>query len=553
MKYVKNKNRKKFIRTILQLIICFSTLLFVSLYLFFPKTYKEDDKSTWSQEEGFIALSYVGVSRKDNQNLVSKEKLDSHLGALYDAGYVTIGIDDIINFYEKQTPLPEKALFLIFEDGRKDSMIFAQPILEKYNYKATMMSYAGNVVNKDNLFLKSDDLKDIDKNTFWEIGTNGYRFSYINVVEKDIKELEDEDNDGKYNKEKFEYTHYLMDYLRDVDGVPTETTKEMRERIYWDYKKMSEIYNESIGYDPKVYMIMHANSIYENMNADVEAYNLDNIHRYFKVLFNREGSCYNTYSDSIYNLTRMQVGADWSTNKLLLEIENWTDSKSPFVVGDKDAADRWYVKEGLLEHKDDKIILTANKDQRAFSYLKGSDNWNDLDLSVYLTGREFGTQTIYLRYDSKDSYIKVSISDNGISVREKSPNSQEVILYKGELPGADKLPQVDDRFDKDRIYGNEIENKDIKDITLEEFNIKNQLDRTFKAQESDMEVPFAWKMSIKLIDNKLTIYIGNNAIFEDLDINSDISNGGVAIECYGNDNEIYDGVYNELNIVPLIE
>ena len=183
MKYAKIKNRKKCIRTIFQLIFCFSVVVLVSLYLLFPKEYKEADKSKWNQKEGFIALSYVGVSRKDNHILVSKKKLDSHLKALYEAGYVTIGIDDILNFYNNNTPLPEKALFLTFEDGRKDSMIFAQPILEKYNFKATMLNYAGNVVNKDRLFLKGKDLQELDKNSFWEIGTNGYRFSYINVVE----------------------------------------------------------------------------------------------------------------------------------------------------------------------------------------------------------------------------------------------------------------------------------------------------------------------------------------------------------------------------------
>lgn len=556
MNYAKKKNRKKIIRTIFQLMFCFTFVTLVTLYLRSPNEYKEADKSKWNQTEGFIALSYVGVSRKDNAILVSKEKLDNHLKALHDAGYVTIGIDDIINFYEKNTPLPEKALFLTFEDGRKDSMIFAQPILEKYNFKATMLNYANNVVNKDRLFLKEDDLKDLDENSYWEIGTNGYRFSYINVVEKDIPELEDKDNDGKLNKEKFEYTHYLMDYIRDTDGVPQETKEEMTDRINWDYAKMDEIYNESIGYTPKAYMIMHANELNNNMNDAVEDVNLENINKYFKILFNREGSCYNTYSDSLYDLTRMQVGADWSVNKLLLEIENWTDSKTPFAVGDKDAADRWHVKGGLMEHKEDRIILTSPEGKRAFSYLKGSDNWNDIDLSVYLSGREFGTQSIYLRYDNKDSYIKLSLEDNKISIREKSPNSQEVELYSGDMPDIEKLLQTDDRFDKDRINGNETEDATLDDIkleNLEELDMEKQLNRVFKTQESDMESPVSWKLNIKLIGNKMTITVGDEILADNINISDSINNGGIALECYGDNGEIYDGIYDELNISPITE
>ena len=552
MKYAKIKNRKKCIRTIFQLIFCFSVVVLVSLYLLFPKEYKEADKSKWNQKEGFIALSYVGVSRNDNHILVSKKKLDSHLKALYEAGYVTIGIDDILNFYNNNTPLPEKALFLTFEDGRKDSMIFAQPILEKYNFKATMLNYAGNVVNKDRLFLKGKDLQELDKNSYWEIGTNGYRFSYINVVEKDIEEYEDKDNDGKFNKKKFDYTHYLMDYLRDVDGVPTESKEEMEERINWDYDKMNEIYTESLGYNPKAYMIMHANKINGNINEAVEAINLENIYKYFNILFNREGSCYNTYSDSIYDLTRMQVGSDWSVNKLLMEIESWTDSKSPYVTGDKDSSSRWSTNSGVLESKEEKIILTSPKNQKAFSYLKGSDNWRDIDLSVYLSGREFGTQSIYLRYDNADNYIKLSLSENRISIIEKV-NGFESILYSGPMPDIDKLPQTDDRFDKDRINGNEIENRPIEDIKLDDFNLKNQYDKVFKTQESDMEAPVSWKLDIKIRDNTLTVTVGTDVLVDNIEFNSSIKQGGIAIECFGNNGVIYDGIYNELTITPIIE
>ncbi len=323
---IKAKDRKKVIRTILQVIFCISIVIGVSLYLWFPKKYVEPDKTKWTQRDGFITLSYAGVARSSNKDLVSREELNNHLKALYESGYVTIGVEDIKNYYESGNPLPEKALFLMFEDGRKDSMIFAQPILEKYNFKATMLNYAANVENKDRLFLKEKDLRSLDKNSYWEMGSNGYRFSYINVREKDIEDIKSEDGDSEGNK--LEYNHYLMDYLRDEYGVPIESKSEMQERITWDYEQMYRIYMKSLGYQPDIYMIMHGNSIFENMNSAVEKVNLENVYKYFKIMFNREESCYNTSKDSMYNLTRMQVKPNWSVNKLLMEIENWTDSKT---------------------------------------------------------------------------------------------------------------------------------------------------------------------------------------------------------------------------------
>ncbi|MGL4912348.1 MAG: polysaccharide deacetylase family protein [Romboutsia sp.] len=552
MKDIKTKNRKKFIRTIFQIIFCSVAIFMITSYLCFPKEYEDGNVSAWSQEEGFIALSYVGVARKSNHQLVSKDKLDEHLKALYDAGYVTIDSDDIIDYYKNGKKLPEKALFLTFEDGRKDSMIFAQPVLEKYNFKATMMNYAGNVEGRDRLFLDKKDLSRLDKSTYWEIGSNGYRFSYINVVENDNKDLEDYDNDGKYNKNKFSYTHYLMDYIRDEDGIPLETKEEMRDRINWDYSQMDKIYNEAIGYNPKAYMIMHSNKLNENMNSAVEAVNLENIYKNFEILFNREGSCYNTYSDSLYDLTRMQVGADWSVNKLLMEIENWTDSKSPFIVGDKDSVDRWNIKGGVMESKDEKIILTSPKDQKSFAALKGSDNWSDIGLSVYLSGREFGTQNIYLRYENNNSYIKLSLKDNIISIIEKSESGGNVELYSAPMPDSDKLPQVDDRFDKDRIDGNKIDDSKIEDTKVEDFNIKYQLDRAYKTNESDMESPVSWNLSVKLEGDSLSIYIGNEVLVENIKVNSTITSGSLAIECFS-EKGIYDGIYDELSVGPLVE
>lgn len=547
--YMKRKNRRKYIRTILQAIVCILVVVLVVKSIFFQQTYVEPDKSMWNQRDGFITLSYVGVSRKANSNLISKDQLDDHLKALYEAGYKTIEIDDIINFYNYGQPLPEKALYLIFEDGRKDSMVFAEPILKKYNYKATMMSYSGNVDSKDRLYLNGKDLKYLEKSTFWELGTNGHRFSYINVVEKSEDALEDKDGDGKYDENKFTYNHYLMDYLRDEYGVPTETKEEMINRINWDYDKINEVYTKYLGYLPKTYTIMHSGSLGVNMNDAVEKVNYENIYKYFDVLFNREGNCYNTYNDSLYNLTRMQVGADWSVNKLLMEIENYTDTKSPFIIGDTESADRWEITSGVIEHKKDRLILTSARDNSGFAMLKGSENWDDLALSVYLAGREFGTQNVYLRYKNTESYIKVSISDNNIKVIEKSEESYEKEIYNDKLPDSDKLQEINDNFNTNNIEGNTVDNRD---QLFESFNIKDQINKEYKTYASHMESPVAWNLKVMLEGDNLIVYIGDKILVNEK-IDNSIEYGGIVIESFGNDGEIYDGIYDELNIVPILK
>lgn len=120
-----SKNRKKVIRSIIQavIVILLATILIRAIFLI---NKFEEETIPLINEDGFVALSYFGVSRGESPKYVSKGNLDKQLSLLEKQGYQTISQQDIIDFYEQGKPLPEKALYLSFEDGRTDSSIFAQ-------------------------------------------------------------------------------------------------------------------------------------------------------------------------------------------------------------------------------------------------------------------------------------------------------------------------------------------------------------------------------------------------------------------------------------------
>lgn len=72
----------------------------------------------------------------------------------------------------------------MFEDGRRDTAIFSQRILEDLNHKATMLTYPETFDNRDTKFLLPPELKDLEATSFWEMGTNGYRLAFINVFDR---------------------------------------------------------------------------------------------------------------------------------------------------------------------------------------------------------------------------------------------------------------------------------------------------------------------------------------------------------------------------------
>lgn len=151
-KEARKKDRIKAIRTIFEILFCMAAAMTALKAIIFQKQYINSDVSAWTERKGFIALSYSGVSYKKAKGLISKSQLDNQLKALHDSGYVTLGIQDVYNYYKNNGCLPSKALLLMFEDGRKDSFIFAQSILEKYNFKAVMFTYASNIRNNDYIF-----------------------------------------------------------------------------------------------------------------------------------------------------------------------------------------------------------------------------------------------------------------------------------------------------------------------------------------------------------------------------------------------------------------
>lgn len=460
------KDKIKIIRTILESAVLL-TLVFAivrtlnvnSVY----SPYDPQDKNVVSGEEcGFLAMSYFGVDRQGTDTLISTKELDEQLKTLYDLGYVTISQADIEAYYQKKQPLPDKALFLMFEDGRRDTMLFSEKILEKYNYKATILSYADKFAEKDPKFLSAKDLKKLQDNSYWELGTNGYRLSYINSYDRYDRFLGQMTSDEFVRVNQYlgrDYNHYLMDYIRDENRIPVESDKAMESRITQDYHFMEQIYSEEVGTVPELYCLMHSNTGRYGNTTSVSQVNEDNIEDLFEMNFNRDGYALNTVKSSIYDLTRLQPQAYWSTNHLLMrvkaELPENQKQKIVFVTGktkrDKERAGKWFLKSGADEFKKDSLVVTSEPQGEGLVSLKNVSVEN-AEISVKLQGNKIGGQTIYLR-DSEDHsrYIAVSVQNNHLILSEKGANSTSTTMMDKDLHDlvdvSDRISMEEDKKD----------------------------------------------------------------------------------------------------------
>ena len=123
------KDKRKFIRSIIQGFVLFLIIRLLVNAFFNFEVYSHYDIDALSDNggKGFIAISYFGVDRAGTETLISTERLDEHFEAFKKNGYITLTQEDVINYYNKNQRIPPRSMFLMLEDGRRDTAIFSGP------------------------------------------------------------------------------------------------------------------------------------------------------------------------------------------------------------------------------------------------------------------------------------------------------------------------------------------------------------------------------------------------------------------------------------------
>ena len=581
-RFLKRHEKKKRIRTIFELIAVALMIYVLIQVLFLTKYYVKptDAKMALSTDQGFIAVSYVGVDRFGNnaQNLISQQRLDEQVAALLASGYTTVTEADITDYYLNGTPLPEKALFLMFEDGRRDTAIFASDVLEKYNCHGMMYTYADKLEKYDNKFLSASDLLELKNSTYWDLGTNGYRLEYINVYDRYKHFI------GRLNSVGFsdlslyiqrDYDHYLMDFIRDRDGVSLENYTEMQNRIKLDYDKMNEIYSAQLGFLPASYCLMHANSkILYGTNDLVSAENEEYIKEMFTLCFNREGYSINNLESTAVDLTRLQPQAYWYTNHLLMRIWDDTKQNMTFVSGDETKKASWSVEEGAAEFKDNSIVVTSLPSGHGRVKQKNVNEAN-VELDLRLKGNMYGSQGVYLRGDDElSTYIYVGIENDQLTVEQCSGGN---VTKFAQINLFDFLGKAQRSVEEDELQSQiETQNAIVKgnanatskqdaEAKKEELlkeNVKTLQEGADEYRpETDLLSIGNYQLKVVLNGNKMTVLVDNKAVLTDQKV-SVTESGSLWLEAavqhdtYSQRNiydNVYDGVFENVCVKQINE
>ena len=83
-----------------------------------------------------------------NDMMVSPEKFENDMEKISEMGFSTVTLDEILAYIEKGEELPEKSVFITFDDGYMSNYEYAYPILKKYGLKGTIFA-VGETYGKD--------------------------------------------------------------------------------------------------------------------------------------------------------------------------------------------------------------------------------------------------------------------------------------------------------------------------------------------------------------------------------------------------------------------
>lgn len=114
--------------------------------------------------------------------VISPKQFQSDLKFLKEQGYTAVSGQQLIDYTEHRTPLPEKPVLITFDDGYESSYQYAYPILKEENCKAIISIigkysdyYSGNVP-KDISYshMNWGQIKELSESNLIEIGNHTY-------------------------------------------------------------------------------------------------------------------------------------------------------------------------------------------------------------------------------------------------------------------------------------------------------------------------------------------------------------------------------------------
>lgn len=159
----------------------------------------------------------------DETDTITTTDFEKQMKYLSDNGYKTLTLDEFLCWKQNKCKLDKKTVLLTFDDGFYSVYHYAKPILEKYNFNASVFLLTSLIPDETKEFKKGEygliGYDVIDKDDTLEYGSHTYNMHrYINDKQAVLSMSYDEINKDLINSNKNYKTKYLAyPYNTDTD------------------------------------------------------------------------------------------------------------------------------------------------------------------------------------------------------------------------------------------------------------------------------------------------------------------------------------------------
>lgn len=300
------KRKKK--ATCVVIIFTLIVVVFVSMSFFSQNALSDVVRGDADESKQIPILMYHSFTKEENPEgklptVISVKAFQNQLDALSKEGYQTVTYEDLINYVYHNGSIPKKPVVISIDDGYRNVLELAVPVLEEFNYKATIAVIGCSVG------------KEVYKDTEYPIIPH---FSFAEAekyVEKGVIELQSHSYDmhqvpsldgpncrqGVLKKEEESSEVYIQaltnDYIRS------------RNQILTGVKKTPEVFTYPKGlYDDQSERILHFCGVKVTVTMDS---GMNNIRK--------------DYPESLYLLKRVEVTNGMTGAELLELLNNYSD------------------------------------------------------------------------------------------------------------------------------------------------------------------------------------------------------------------------------------
>ena len=365
--------------------------------------------AAWKSWQGFFVLSYTGIVKGQEPDYVSPGLLDKQLLALRQAGYQTIKLQDALAFLQGRAPLPEKALLLLFEGDRKDSFLRATPLLQKQGFLANLCVPTKLTRSWGNFYLDEGEIKKVCRSPNWDVVSMGHQA------------IEPITLDAKGAQGHFLSHRQWLDHAVEDDAA-------FHRRILEDYRTAAETLQQACSRTVSAYLYPYADNG-RGAGADPQAADLNRqgVEAHHVLAFTRAGDPFNGARSNPYALTRLRVPGAWDGVRLVTELEKYAPRQQPLVgLGTTDC---WQFSAGP-----EMGAAGIQLPDGAFAWLRGTDSWQDLEVSATVSPAPGARVALYARYGGFQDYVRLNVNDQEVLLQERLGKTMQTLARQ---PSAD--------------------------------------------------------------------------------------------------------------------